>query len=421
MAQLTSKRLILSKIEASYGTDSAPSGAFDAVQVFDLDVFPLQSDSVDRDLNRTYFGASEQLLANPHVEVTLSVELTGSGVAGVAPRFSSLLRACSLQETVVAAPVAGTAVAGGLNTLTLESGASSVEEFYVGRIMRVTGGTGEGTLGLVIDYVGASRVAELRPFDSSVTYDATSLYSIDAGVVYVPTSDSPDSATIYYNVDGTLHRITGCRGTCIIAADLNAIPAMQFTFKGVYNPPTDTALPAVTYADQASPRIFKAGNSGAYSLMQFAGCLRSVTVDLGNELVFKSMVNCADEVVIVDRVVSGDVIAEATLLNAVGGKDYFDTALLTVVTPTSVLLTEDSFDLLYEDEEGIYLDPADPSKGDLSFMHGTVAGNVVAFLSNRIDLVNPAYQSTEGVEELGIPFVAVPSTVGDDELTLVFS
>jgi hypothetical protein len=421
MAQLTSKRLILSKIEASYGTDSTPSGAFNAVQVFDLDVAPLQSDVVDRDLNLVYYGASEQLLANPHVEVTLSVELTGSGVAGVAPRFSSLLRACSLQETVVATPVTGTAVSGGLNTLTLQSGASSVDEFYVGRIMRVTGGTGLGTLGLIIDYVGASRVAELRPFEGGVTYDATSLYSIDAGVVYTPTSDSPESTTIYYNVDGTLHRITGCRGTCIIAADLNAIPAMQFTFNGVYNPPTDTALPAVSYADQAAPRIFKAGNSGAYSLMQFAGCLRSVTVDLGNELVFRSLVNCVDEVVVVDRVVSGDVIAEATPLSGAGGKDYFATAILAVTAPTSVLLTEDSFDLLYEDDAGIYLDPADTSKGDLSFVHGTVAGNVVAFLSSRIDLVAPAYQGNEGVEELTIPFVAVPSTVGDDELTLVFS
>jgi hypothetical protein len=196
---------------------------------------------------------------------------------------------------------------------------------------------------------------------------------------------------------------------------------MQFTFNGVYNPPTDTALPAVSYADQAAPRIFKAGNSGAYSLMQFAGCLRSVTIDLGNELIFRSLVNCVDEVVIVDRVVSGDVIAEATLLNAAGGKDYFDTAVLAVTASTYVLLTEDSFELLYEDEEGIYLDPADPSKGDLSFMHGTVAGNVVAFLSSRIDLVAPAYQGNEGVEELTIPFVAVPSTVGDDELTLVFS
>ena len=421
MVQLTSKRLILSKIEASYGADSTPSGAFDAVQVFDLDVAPLQSDVVDRDLNLAHYGASEKLLANPHVEVTLSVELTGSGVAGVAPRFSSLLRACSLQETVVATPVTGTAVAGGLNTLTLESGASSAEGFYIGRIMRVTGGTGQGTLGLIIDYVGASRVAELRPFDSSATYDATSLYSIDAGVVYTPTSGSPESTTIYYNVDGILHRITGCRGTCIIAADLNAIPAMQFTFNGVYNPPTDTALPAVTYADQASPRIFKAGNSGAYSLMQFAGCLRSVTVDLGNELVFRSLVNCVDEVVIVDRVVSGDVIAEATPLSGAGGKDYFAAAIFAVTAPTSVLLTEDSFDLLYEDDEGIYLDPADTSKGDLSFVHGTVAGNVVAFLSNRIDLVDPAYQSNEGVEELAIPFVAVPSTVGNDELTLLFS
>ena len=144
MVQLTKKRLILSKVEGVYGIDSAPTGAFDAIHVFDLEIIPLQSEVIDRETVRPYYGASEQLLANTRVEVSMSVELTGSGVVGVTPQFSSLLRACSLSETVTSGPVAGTAAGGGVNAITLDGSASSVERVYVGRIIRVTGGLGAG-------------------------------------------------------------------------------------------------------------------------------------------------------------------------------------------------------------------------------------------------------------------------------------
>ena len=60
--------------EGTYGTDPTPTGA-DAVLVRDLNIVPLQSDVVSRDLVRPYLGASEQLLANTRVECTFSVEL----------------------------------------------------------------------------------------------------------------------------------------------------------------------------------------------------------------------------------------------------------------------------------------------------------------------------------------------------------
>ena len=69
MVQLTKKRLILSKVEGVYGIDSAPTGAFDAIHVFDLEIIPLQSEVIDRETVRPYYGASEQLLANTRVEV----------------------------------------------------------------------------------------------------------------------------------------------------------------------------------------------------------------------------------------------------------------------------------------------------------------------------------------------------------------
>ena len=100
MALLTRKRLILIEEESTYGTDASPDGA-DAVLVRDLSIVPQQSDVVSRDLIRPYLGASEQLLANTRVECTFSVELAGSGTAGVAPRYGKALKACGFEETIV--------------------------------------------------------------------------------------------------------------------------------------------------------------------------------------------------------------------------------------------------------------------------------------------------------------------------------
>jgi len=102
MALLTRKRLILAKAEATYGTDPTPTGSANAILVRNLDIVPLQSDIVQRELIRPYLGNYEQLLAQTRVQVTFEVELAGSGAAGTAPAYGPVLKACGLSETVVA-------------------------------------------------------------------------------------------------------------------------------------------------------------------------------------------------------------------------------------------------------------------------------------------------------------------------------
>ena len=66
MALLSRKRLILSKIESTYGTDSSPAGT-DAVLVRNLEITPIESETVSRDLIRPYLGNSDQILSNTRV------------------------------------------------------------------------------------------------------------------------------------------------------------------------------------------------------------------------------------------------------------------------------------------------------------------------------------------------------------------
>ena len=310
MPLLTRKRLILAKTESTYGTDSSPVGT-DAVLVRDLSITPLQSDTVDRELIRPYFGASEQLLANTRVEVTFQVELAGSGTAGTAPTYGRVLRACAFSETV----------------------------------------------------------------------------SAGVSVTYAPVSATFGSVTIFYNIDGVLHKVTGCRGTFTLNGAVGEIPTIDFTMTGIYNAPTDTAAPAVTYSNQAAPVIFKNGNTTGFELFSYSGCLQSIELDIGNEVIYRELVGCNKEVLINNRAVTGSVVLEAP---TVASKDFFTTALGTAL-------------------------------GNLTFQHGQTAGNIVSFASTSIDIGDVNYEDQDGIHMLSIPVTAVPTGSGNNEISIVYT
>jgi len=311
MALLTRKRLLLAKAETTYGTDSSPAGT-DAILVRQLEITPLQSDTVERELVRPYLGAAQTLLANTRVEVTFQVELAGSGSVGTAPAYGSILKACGFSETV----------------------------------------------------------------------------SAGVSVTYAPVSSSFSSVTIYYNVDGVRHKLTGCRGTFTLNGTVGEIPYIEFTMTGIYNAPTDTALPSATYSNQAVPLVFKNGNTTSFQLLSYAGCLQSVELDLGNEVAYRELVGCTKEVLITDRKLSGTVMIEAV---ALATKNYFSAAT------------------------------SDSSLGNLQFTHGTAAGNIITVSSSTIDLGDVSYDDQDGITMLSIPVVAVPTTSGNDEVSIVYT
>lgn len=206
-------------------------------------------------------------------------------------------------------------------------------------------------------------------------------------VAYAPVSSAFSSATIYFNNDGIRHALTGSRGTFTLNAEVGQIPTIDFTMIGVFNAPTDTPLPTTTYSAQASPLIFKQGNTSGFQFFSYAGCLQSVSLDIANETVYRELVGCTKEILITNRAPSGTVMIEAV---ALATKDYF-----------SLAQTE--------------------TTGNLTFLHGTTAGNRVLLTAGQCDITNPSYADQNGVQMLNIPYVAVPTTAGNDELSLVFT
>lgn len=310
MALLTRKRLILAKIESTYGTDSTPTGA-EAILVRNLEITPLQADVVTRDLIRPYLGNFEQILANQRVEITFEVELAGSGAAGTAPAWGPVMKSCAMAETVVAT----------------------------------------------------------------------------TSVTYAPVSGSFSSCSIYFNNDGVRHKITGCRGSFSVSGEVGQIPVISFTMMGIYNAPDDSALPTPTYSNQATPVIFKQGNTTGFQVFSYSGCLQSFSMDLANEMVYRELVGCTKEVLITNRAPNGTAVIEAT---TIATKDFF-----TIANGTST--------------------------GNLTFQHGQTAGNIVTFSSPQTDIGSPTYSDQDGIQMLNLPYVATPTTAGNDELSIALT
>jgi hypothetical protein len=310
MALLTRKRLILAKIESSYGTDSTPAGT-EAILVRNLEITPLQADVVTRDLIRPYLGNFEQILANQRVEITFDVELAGSGTAGTAPSWGPVIKSCAMGETI----------------------------------------------------------------------------SAGTSVTYAPVSSSFSSCSIYFNNDGVRHKITGCRGSFSISGEVGQIPVISFTMMGIYNAPDDSALPTPTYSNQATPVIFKQGNTTGFQVFSYSGCLQSFSMDLANEMVYRELVGCTKEVLITNRAPNGTVVIEAPTIAA---KDFF-----TIANGTST--------------------------GNLTFQHGQTAGNIVTFSSPQTDIGSPTYSDQDGIQMLNLPYVATPTTAGNDELSIALT
>ena len=311
MPKLHRKRSILAKAESSYGSDPTPTGSANYVQVIDLNIEPIVSDEVSRDLIRPYMGNYEVIPANTRVNVTFDVEMSGSGSAGTAPKYGAILKACGLSETVVSS----------------------------------------------------------------------------TSVTYAPVTTPSDSVTLFVNYDGIRHKVTGARGTFSLNCEVNNIPRISFSLTGIFNAPTDTALPTVTVSNQATPLIFKNGSTSNFAIFGFAAALQSWNLDFNNEVIYRELVGGTKEVLITDRRPSGTAVIESPALSA----------------------------------HNFFTDYTGTSTGTNTWLHGTVAGNKITVSCPQTDLGQPTYEDSDGITMLSLPFMATPTASANNEFSLVYT
>jgi len=207
-------------------------------------------------------------------------------------------------------------------------------------------------------------------------------------VTYAGVSSSFDSATIYCFYDGTRHKITGARGSVTFNFTAGQFAVASFNFIGIYNAPDDTALSGTfTVANQAAAIEVNDTNMTTATFHGVTSArIESFDLALNNELIYKETAS-NKEVLITNRAPGGTAVIEAP---AVGTTDYFAKAVGVTTASSSLVL-------------------------------GATAGNIVTLTAAQTDITGVSYGDTNGVVSLSMPYLALPTTAGNDELSLAFT
>ena len=205
-------------------------------------------------------------------------------------------------------------------------------------------------------------------------------------VTYQPISSTFPSVTIYYNVDGVLHKVRGARGNLEMIVEVGQIPVFRFTMLGLYNAPTDTAAPVVDYNGFKAPLVANSDNSPTWSLFSYAGALQSLNINFNNSVDYRALIGVED-IQLNDRNITGTAVIEAP---KIAQKDYWAAAIATTT-------------------------------GALTLIHGKTAGYKVQLSSSRVNVSNPTYIDVNGITMLSVPLQFVPSSAGNDEFAIQFT
>jgi hypothetical protein len=381
MSLLTKKRLILAKIEGSYGVDPTPTGS-EAMLVKNLDVQPLQADLVSRDLIKPYLGISEKLLAQKAVQISFEIEYAASGIVGGLPAYDALLRACGFVSAPTTTPMTSAAILSEVVTVTkaahgLITGDKIITSGFTDTAANKAAGvtiTKTGTDTFTFPAVGAS---------DDPTADGTPVYRTQ--LAYTPLSASHESVTMYFNVDGVLHKSSGMRGTFEISLAVKQIPVFKFTFTGFYTAPTDTAAATPVFTGFTTPYLANTQNTPGFSLFSYSALLESFSLNLANNVSYVPLIG-GESVKIIDRAPAGTLLFEAP---TIAQKDYWSAV-------------------------------ASNTLGSLTLSHGALNGYKVNLSIPNASLGNPTYQDSNGVQMLQTPFTAVPGSSGNDEVSVIY-
>ena len=201
-------------------------------------------------------------------------------------------------------------------------------------------------------------------------------------VVYSPVSTGFSSVTLYFNIDGILHKLTGARGTVVFSLPPGGIPLMNFTFTGIRHDPSDTALPTPTLTAFKTPTGVNYVNTPTLTLHGFAATAEKFELDLANEIVYRNVIG-EESVQLVDRKPSGSISLEE---QGLATKNFHALALASTVDA-------------------------------LQLVHGTTTGSIVQFDAPKVQLAQPNYSDSNGILMLNLNLNITPNA-GDDELIL---
>lgn len=219
-----------------------------------------------------------------------------------------------------------------------------------------------------------------------------------ASVDYTPVSTfgASSSLSIYYYLDGQLHKMLGSRGSFQIGMGVGERPLLRFRFVGKNGGLTAVTNATPTLTSFQTPLVVTDTNTGdvtlgALTYTSSTGVLsggtaypsRGLNVDLGNNVVFQPLL---------------------------GG----ETVEITQREPTAAI----SLDLTAAQAVTFMADVLANTSTGLGITHGTTAGNIVVIHAPKVQRIEPSVEDLNGNAFHRYNVRVLPNT-GNDDLRIV--
>ena len=189
MAMSAKKRVILSRLESSYGTQVPLGGVtglgiFDAILCSNLTIKPLEGAVVERNVVRPYYGSAGSSRAEAYVSLSFDTELAGGIGAQCIPQWDNLMLSCGFSRLSISAVgtvksgVVGAGQVAGSTSVQLDSSASSIDSTYNGYTVRV----GNQVCGTVTAYDGQAKIATVSTAVTAAQIAGLTVFDLSSGL-----------------------------------------------------------------------------------------------------------------------------------------------------------------------------------------------------------------------------------------------
>lgn len=215
-------------------------------------------------------------------------------------------------------------------------------------------------------------------------------------IEYVPVSTAFESASIYYYMDGALHKALGCRGNVEINAAIGERPTLKFSLLGIDGGVTAATPSGVTYASFKAPLVITEANVAeflmgcTYATGAFTGgaavCSRGLTLNAGNDVQYIPTLGC-EGVDIVSRAATGSLS-----LDLAAAAEVTAMAAVEANTLTSIGMTL-----------------------------GASAGYISRIFVPYAQRTNPKYEDVSGRAHVSFDLRCVPGATGNDEIKIILT
>lgn len=239
------------------------------------------------------------------------------------------------------------------------------------RIEAAVDAAGSGTAGVAPAYGALLRACGLAQ-------------TVQAGVKvdYTPVSQSEESLSAYWFLDGMRSRALGCRGSFTLEVRANEFPALRFSFVGLHETPTAVALPSASYTAWRDAR-----------LANFAAT-PTLTLDGAQVAAESFRYDHAVDVTYLDRIGARQVVITGRTPRA------------SVRLHVPPLATKNFWSLA-----------ANETDFAVALVHGTTAGGIVELQLPRCRIARIREDAADGFAMLDLELSVLPNA-GNDEMTL---